>query len=174
MQHTIELIEVNKPAICRDILCALPEWFGLPDAIEDYARGVEALPMFGVAADGATVGFLSLKVHTPSAAEAYVLGVKKPWQRQGAGRCLFAAAEGWCRERDIRFLTVKTLATSHPDPFYARTREFYAAIGFQPLEVFPTLWNAGNPCLLMVKVLDDHVSLHDHVSLRDHMSLRGA
>ncbi|HUB44021.1 MAG TPA: GNAT family N-acetyltransferase [Acetobacteraceae bacterium] len=177
--HTVEQIEVNKPAICRDILCALPEWFGLPDAIEGYALGVEALPMFGVAADGATIGFLSLKVHTPSAAEAYVLGVKKPWQGQGASRRLFAAAEGWCRERALPFLTVKTLAASHPDPFYARTRAFYAAIGFQPLEVFPTLWSAANPCLLMVKVLDDRTSLHgnmsshDHLSLHDHMSLRG-
>ncbi|HUB12043.1 MAG TPA: GNAT family N-acetyltransferase [Acetobacteraceae bacterium] len=154
MQHTVELIETNKSAICRDILCALPEWFGLADAIEDYARNVAALPMFGAATDGAIVGFLALKVHTPSAAEAYVLGIKKPWQRQGIGRQLFAAAEAWCRERAIRFLTVKTLAASHPDPFYARTRAFYDSIGLLPLEVFPTFWRAANPCLQMVKVLD--------------------
>ncbi|WP_419825670.1 hypothetical protein [Sphingomonas sp.] len=53
----------------------------------------------------------------------------------------------------IRWLTVKTLAASHPDPHYARTRAFYEAIGFQPLEVFPTLWGDDTPCLLMVKPL---------------------
>ena len=155
MEFSVELIEADKSAICRDVLCALPEWFGLPDAIETYAQTAGSLPMFGVAVNGATVGFLSLKVHTPSAAEAYVLGVKKPWQRQGAGRSLLFAAEAWCRQRAVRFLTVKTLAASHPDPFYARTRAFYEAIGFLPLEVFPTLWSAANPCLLMVKVLDE-------------------
>jgi len=153
MQHAITRIEADKSAICRDILHALPEWFALPEAIENYALAVDVLPMFGVAAEGAIAGFLALKVHTPSAAEAYVLGVKKPWHRQGAGRSLFSAAESWCRERGIRFLTVKTLDASHPDPFYARTRTFYDAIGFLPLEVLPTFWSASNPCLLMAKVL---------------------
>ncbi|MGH8735065.1 MAG: RdgB/HAM1 family non-canonical purine NTP pyrophosphatase, partial [Burkholderiales bacterium] len=50
-------------------------------------------------------------------------------------------------------LTVKTLAPSAGDRLYARTHRFYAAEGFVPLEVFPTLWNEENPCLLMAKVL---------------------
>jgi len=54
-------------------------------------------------------------------------------------------------ERGIRFMTVKTLAASHPDPNYAKTRRFYEAIGFLPLEVLPTLWGCSNPCLLMLK-----------------------
>jgi GNAT superfamily N-acetyltransferase len=153
MDATITPIKTNRRAVCIDILQALPEWFGLPHAVEDYARHADALPMFGCVVDGAVVGFLSLKIHTPAAAEAYVLGVKKPWQRQGAGRRLFAAAEASCRQGGMTFLTVKTLAATHTDPFYARTRAFYAAIGFLPLEVFPTLWNAANPCLLMIKAL---------------------
>jgi XTP/dITP diphosphohydrolase len=48
---------------------------------------------------------------------------------------------------------VKTLAQSAGDRLYARTHRFYAAQGFVPLEVFPTLWNEDNPCLLMAKVL---------------------
>jgi len=51
------------------------------------------------------------------------------------------------------FLTVKTLADTHPDEGYAGTRRFYLAMGFKPLEVFPTLWDEANPCLLMVKRL---------------------
>jgi hypothetical protein len=31
------------------------------------------------------------------------------------------------------------------------TRKFYEAIGFVPLEVFPTLWGSENPCLVMIK-----------------------
>jgi GNAT superfamily N-acetyltransferase len=155
MKGKVELIEANKEAICLDVLKALPEWFGLPQAITDYARAVEELPMFGFDVAGEIVGFLLLKVHTPVAAEAYVLGVKKPWQGQGAGKRLFEAAETRCREAGMRYLTVKTLAASHPDTFYARTRKFYEVIGFLPLEIFPTLWNPNNPCLLIIKPLDE-------------------
>ena len=154
MEGTVAPIETNKRAVCLDVLRALAEGLGLPRAIVDYARAVEELPMFGFGVDGEIVGFLSLKFHAPAAAEAYVLGVKKPWQRQGVGKKLFAAAETSCREADVKFLTVKTLAAGHPDPLYARTRAFYEAIGFLPLEIFPTLWDADNPCLLMVKALD--------------------
>lgn len=153
MEGMVASIQTNKGAVCLDILRALPEWFGLPPAVANYASAVEKLPMFGFRIDGEIVGFLSLKFHTPVAAEAYVLGVKKPWQRQGVGKKLFTAAERNCHDAGIRFLTIKTLAASHPDPYYAKTRAFYEAIGFQPLEIFPTLWNAENPCLLMVKVL---------------------
>ena len=49
-----------------------------------------------------------------------------------------------------RFLTVKSLTTSNDDPNYARTRLFYEAIGFLPIEEFPTLRGPENPCLLML------------------------
>jgi N-acetylglutamate synthase-like GNAT family acetyltransferase len=154
MPGSISPIETDKSAICRGILRALPDWFGLPDAIENYARAVEHLPMWRCAADGEIVGFLALKIHTEAAAEAYVLGVRRDWHRRGVGRCLFAAAEAHCRAAGLNYLTVKTLAPSRPDPLYARTRAFYAALGFVPLEVLPEVWGEGNPCLLMVKRID--------------------
>jgi hypothetical protein len=81
MPDIITPIKTNKQAICRDILHALPEWFALPQAIESYPRAVEELPMFGYITNGEIVGFLALKFQTSVAAEAYVLGVKQPWQR---------------------------------------------------------------------------------------------
>jgi hypothetical protein len=51
-------------------------------------------------------------------------------------------------------LQVKTLGLSHPDPGYARTRQFYAGLGFRPLEETGELW-PDNPCLVMVKVIRD-------------------
>lgn len=64
-----------------------------------------------------------------------------------------AAAEDHLRAAGVGFLQVKTLSPTHPDPFYARTRQFYQSMGFQPLEEFPTLWGEANPCLLMIKHL---------------------
>ena len=52
----------------------------------------------------------------------------------------------------VRLLQVKTLGPSDPDEGYRRTRRFYQAVGFEPLEELVGLW-PGNPCLIMVKVL---------------------
>ena len=47
---------------------------------------------------------------------------------------------------------MKTLGPSHLDPGYERTRCFYEAQGFVPLEELHDLWDE-NPCLLLVKRL---------------------
>jgi hypothetical protein len=39
------------------------------------------------------------------------------------------------------------------DEHYARTRAFYQAMGFRPLEEFKQIWDEANPCGLMVKYL---------------------
>ncbi|KAB7124131.1 N-acetyltransferase, partial [Bifidobacterium longum] len=38
-------------------------------------------------------------------------------------------------------------------PEYDQTIRFYESVGFERLEVFPTLWDAWNPCLVLVKKL---------------------
>ncbi len=102
---------------------------------------------------GEVVGFLSLKTHTTFAAEVYVMGIKRPWHRRGNGRALIEAVVELEISEGIRFLTVKTLSPSNDDPNYARTRLFYEAVGFLPIEEFPTLWGPENPCLLMARPL---------------------
>ncbi len=155
MDDGIELIEdaTRRSAVCRAVLTALPEWFGIPEARDAYIRDAADLPMLASRIGAEIVGFLSLKIHTAAAAEAYVVGVRREYHRRGLGRRLFAQAERYLSERGLSLLTVKTLAATHPDPGYAATRRFYEAIGFLPVEVFPTLWGPENPCLLMAKVL---------------------
>jgi ribosomal protein S18 acetylase RimI-like enzyme len=150
----ISNIEVGRSALARSILDALPQWFGIPAATAEYVSNAERLPMLAARANGSEpVGFLSLWQRTPVASEAYVLGVRPEWHRRGVGRSLFAAAERRLLADGVRYLTVKTLSGTHPDPNYAMTRRFYEAIGFEPIEEFPTLWGKDNPCLLLVKPL---------------------
>jgi hypothetical protein len=66
----------GRGAICREILEALPRWFGIPESVETYVRDAELLPMMAARAGGRWIGFVSLRVQTPAATEAYVLGVK--------------------------------------------------------------------------------------------------
>jgi ribosomal protein S18 acetylase RimI-like enzyme len=102
---------------------------------------------------GTVVGFLSIKIHTAVAAEVFLMGVKRGWHRCGIGRALIEAAARSASLQGARFLTVKTLSPANPDPNYAATRLFYEAVGFLPIEEFPDLWGAENPCLLMIRPL---------------------
>ena len=146
------VVEVEVPAersrICERVLRGLPEWFGIEEATAAYIRDVAELPTFAVDGDG----LLSLKLHTSHAAELYVMGVRRERHGQGVGTALLAAAEAYLRERGIEYLQVKTLGPSHPDEGYERTRRFYEARGFVPLEEIHGLWE-HNPCLVMVKRL---------------------
>lgn len=99
-------------------------------------------------------GFLSLKRHTPHAAEVYVMGVRREYHRTGVGRRLVQTAEAWLRRQGVEYLQVKTLGPSRDDENYARTRAFYQALGFRPLEELTQVWDAQNPCLIMIKRLD--------------------
>jgi ribosomal protein S18 acetylase RimI-like enzyme len=133
----------------------LPEWFGIPEAVETYVREVEQHPMLAAHDDsGLVTGFVAVKQQSPLTFEAFVLGVRPKSHRQGIGRALFAAAEEFSRQAGGRYLTVKTISAISPDPHYAVTRTFYEAIGFEALEEFPLLWGKSNPCLMMIKVLD--------------------
>jgi catechol 2,3-dioxygenase-like lactoylglutathione lyase family enzyme len=71
--------------------------------------------------------------------------------RRGVGRAMLRHVEaGLARDR-VEFLQVKTLSDRDPDVGYAKTRAFYRANGFRPMEEFPELWDAQNPALQMIK-----------------------
>jgi GNAT superfamily N-acetyltransferase len=135
---------------CEAILRALPEWFGIESAIVQYVRDIATLPTF-LALDGSDqpIGFMSVKRHFPNAAELHVLAV-----RNGVGRALLECVEAWLRDEGAAFLQAKTLAPTAAYEPYERTRRFYEAMGFTPLEIFPTLWDVKNPCLMMIKALN--------------------
>jgi len=153
----MDIIEIteNKSDVCRAILEALPEWFGIEEARERYIAVAQDLPVFACLVEDVPVAFLALKYHTPFAAEIHSMGVLPRWHRRGLGRGLLRRAEQQVAAQGIRFLTVKTLSSSHPDENYEATRRFYRAVGFVDLEELPDLWGAENPCLTMIKVIGD-------------------
>jgi GNAT superfamily N-acetyltransferase len=148
---TVTAIEdpAERSRICREILRELPGWFGLPESNERYEREVAKLPTFAVGEDA----FLSLKLHSASAAELYLVGVRHELHRQGLGTALLAAAEDYLRDHGIEFLHVKTLGPSRPSERYEAKRRFYEARGFVPLEELHGVWDDNQPCLILVKHL---------------------
>jgi GNAT superfamily N-acetyltransferase len=150
MSPVVTVAEVEEPAarsrLCESVLRDLPEWFGIEEATAAYIRDVAELPTFGVGDDA----LIALKLHSPRAAELYVMGVRRARHGHGLGTALLGAAEEYLRARGVEYLQVKTLGPSDPDAGYARTRRFYEARGFVALEELHDLWE-HNPCLIMVK-----------------------
>lgn len=138
---------------CEPIMRALPDWFGIEEAIVRYIKEVEQLPTFIACQNQQIIGFLSVKHHNSYSAEIHVLAVLQEMHRRGIGRRLLDQAETYLRAQSVEFLHLKTLSDSDPDLNYAKTRAFYLAVGFRPLEELTSLWGKDNPCLLMVKRL---------------------
>ena len=145
---------VEKPdereAAAREVLEALPDWFGIPESREAYIRDSRAQPFWADLEDGAVRGFLALKETSPYTAELAVMGVLPAYHRQGIGRALFAAFHQYAREKGYAFLQVKTVQEGCYAS-YDQTNAFYRSLGFRELECFPTLWGGQNPCQIYIR-----------------------
>jgi ribosomal protein S18 acetylase RimI-like enzyme len=153
MSTNIEGPYFEKATVCAPILRSLPAWFGIEEAVVHYSTEIDHLPTLLACEAERVIGFLSLKQHTPYSAEVYVMGILPETHRKGIGRALINQAQEWLKSRGVEYLQVKTLGPSHSDENYAKTRAFYAAMGFKPLEEFKQIWDEYNPCLIMVKKL---------------------
>ena len=145
--------EDDKIEVIREILTSLTDWFGIPEAIEDYLKGSARLPVFVIYECNEPIGVIAMQQHFDNSAEIYVMGVKQQYHRSGVGKQLVEQGVTWCLEREIHFLQVKTLSAQHPDLNYAKTRRFYETMGFHAIEVYPDLWDKSNPCLQMMKYI---------------------
>ena len=144
---------LKQSDVCGPILRALPEWFGIEEATAQYIEAIEHMPTLIAEANQRTLGFLTIKHHNEYSAEIHVMAILPDYHREGIGRALVQQAEGVLRQEGIQFFQVKTVSSANRCKYYARTRQFYLSMGFRPLEEFPTLWGANNPCLQMVKWL---------------------
>jgi GNAT superfamily N-acetyltransferase len=79
--------------------------------------------------------------------------VRPELHRRGVGRALVGSAEEWCGAEGVQYLQVKTLGPSAADEGYQRTRAFYFALGFVPLEETTAFWGERQPALILVKHL---------------------
>ncbi len=143
----------EKRRIAREILEALPEWFGIAEAREDYILKSADETMVASFDQDAPNGFLCLKESGKDTVELAVMGVRKEYHRKGIGTGLFEAAKEIAVEKGYSFLQVKTVQMGRYEE-YDRTNRFYLALGFKEFEVFPTLWDAHNPCQIYVMSIE--------------------
>lgn len=151
MSIDIVLRAAGSGQVCADILAELPEWFGIPESNAGYAHDAETGPAWIALDDDRPLAIMILKLHGDDAAEIHLMGVRPDRHHRGIGRALVERANAFAAGHGARYLTVKTLGPSREYEPYARTRAFYRAMGFAPLEEFDSIWGPENPCLFMVR-----------------------
>lgn len=137
---------------CRAVLEGLESWF-TRTAIEAYLAEVARLPTWVALLEGAIAGFVSVTRSAPRTFEVHVLAVARERHGQGVGRALMQQAERFASRLGGRFMQVKTLGPSQPDPHYASTRAFYERMGYETLFESERLWGEGNPVVVLVKAI---------------------
>ena len=142
---------LNSGAECEKILCQLPEWFGIEQAVTDYQVEIDNLPTFLIKMREQNCGFISLKHHFKESVELYVMGILPEYHSQGIGRAAVESVIEYYRAQGVEYMQVKTVSPARDWPKYEKTRKFYLALGFIPLEVFPLFWGPESPCLQMIK-----------------------
>ena len=119
----------EKQRIARLVLEALPDWFGIPEAREEYIGKSASRPFFAAFDGERAIGFLCLAETGKDTAELYVMGVLKEYHRHGVGKALFATAKRRAKELGYSFLQVKTVQMGKY-PEYDATNRFYLALAF--------------------------------------------
>ena len=142
----------EKQRVPRSILEALPEWFGIPEAREQYIKESAAQPFFTALDAEKAIGFLCLKETGKETVELSVMGVLKDYHRRGVGRKLFERAKKVAENSGYSFMQVKTVQMGRYAEYDA-TNRFYRSLGFKEFELFPTLWDERNPCQIYVMSL---------------------
>lgn len=142
----------DKKVIAREILEALPDWFGILEAREEYITDSVNQQFYAAAKNQKTIGFLCLKETGKDTVELAVMGVLKEFHRHGVGRELFTAARENAAKAGYSFIQVKTVELGRYEE-YDDTNRFYLSLGFKELEVFPTLWGEQNPCQIYIMSL---------------------
>lgn len=144
--------DTEKRNITRTILESLPDWFGIPQAREEYIAGSKGKTFFCSFDEEIPVGFIYLKETGRHTVELAVMGVLKEYHRLGIGRKLFDEAKKEAKQQGYSFLQVKTVQMGRYTN-YDDTNRFYLSLGFVELEVFPTLWNEYNPCQIYIMAI---------------------
>ena len=142
----------EKRQITRRVLEALPDWFGIPEAREEYIKNSEEQIFYAAIEQDSVVGFIYLKETGKETVELYVMGVLQEYHRRGIGRELFEAAKDSAANMGYSFIQVKTVQMGKYKE-YDDTNHFYVKMGFKEFEVFPTLWDEWNPCQIYVMAL---------------------
>ncbi|KMQ51718.1 Acetyltransferase, GNAT family [Chitinispirillum alkaliphilum] len=153
MNFTIQPIEnpQKKSELTVQLLSNLPQWFGSPESVKEYAQGVKEHPFYAAFDKGVCIGFFSGKIHYNRTGEIYVCAVDHKYHYQGIGKSLYDMMEKYFKKQKCIYVVVKTLSDIVDYEPYKSTHRFYKSVGFTELITLTEMWDEENPCLIMIK-----------------------
>lgn len=151
---SIQVEYARDPPSVRRILEFLPDWFGNPEAIDNYetAAGDAAFTSVLARRSTETAGVALVRRHFLQAAELHLIAVSPKMRGRGVGRALVDRIAADLADDGCVLLSVHTVGSSFNDAAYAQTRGFYQAMSFYPLEEHRGLDWRG-PTLILVRDL---------------------
>jgi len=119
---------------------------------EDLKSDLKKHALYGAFVDNKMVGFLTFKENNPDVVELSWLAVIPKYRKQGIGSRLVKKTLDNLKDK-YKICEVKTLAETHKDKGYAKTRNFYKKLGFISLEIIHPYpgWDDDSPCQIFVK-----------------------
>ena len=96
--------DLEKKKIARNVLEALPGWFGIPEAREEYIEDSVGKPFYCARKNEKNIGFLYLKETGKDTVELAVIGVLKEYHHNGIGKVLFEYAKKEIQEKGYSFI----------------------------------------------------------------------
>ena len=152
--NIMEIYDNNKKTeITNSILRKLPEWFGIEESLKEYVNAVYKYPFWAAFENSNYIGFFSRKIHYNITGDIYVCGIEPQYHGKGIGTLLYKELEQYFRNKNCKYIIVKTLSELNKDINYEKTRKFYKKMGFEELITLTEMWNENNPCLIMIKAL---------------------
>lgn len=127
--------------ICREITDTLPDWFGQPEANEQYIKDARKYDCLVAEDNGkiialAQIKFVSNEILKQDVADIHWLGMLPEYHRCGIGSELMNYITKHCQTKGYNTLTVETLDPNVKDESYLKTYNFYKKFGFDTFQHF--------------------------------------
>jgi len=121
--------------------------------IDQLLKDIRTHRLYGAFIGEEIVGFVTYKKNSDDGIEISWLAVLPDYRDQGIGTTLVNQTLEILKH-EYHVCEVKTLAQTHPDPGYARTRNFYTKLGFVSVDILQSYPGWGdNPCQIFKKPL---------------------
>lgn len=122
--------------------------------MQQLSKDIRTHLLYGAFIREKLVGFITYKENNENVIEISWLAVLPEYRNTGTGTELVVKTLEDLR-RKYQVCEVKTLAETHPDLGYAKTRNFYKKLGFIPLEIITPYpgWSDDSPCQIFIKFL---------------------
>ncbi|MAS86666.1 MAG: hypothetical protein CMH30_01605 [Micavibrio sp.] len=117
--------------LCKEIIVALPEWFGVDDCNQKYINGVASTECFAGFINNKAVALIAIRYHFDQCAEIWWLGSQPAFHGSGVGSALLQEAESAAVQKGFKYMLVHTLDIGSGDSAYEKTYRFYQKNGYR-------------------------------------------